>query len=240
MVFYRDFIAEERVAGAHMHMKTWPKIKHMHIKLEQRLKESMFLPLNCRLVSKEKGNLILNRAGTRFNIHGVPPFFVQLHCQSAMLKALCEATKSGLQLLSTSVLPFPSSLLSLSLSLVITVKVQLRCLPWELSQRCVTAMWCFTRWVTKPPVVIHTCGISKSSPHMHTQTQTHTTVWSYHLLPVDTLPQVHFYLTRHRRNQFNSCYPGTVLTGSRKKKHSFTASLYCFCLFILSENFAAC
>lgn len=175
----------------------------MHIKLEQRLKESMFLPLNCRLVSKEKGNLILNHARTRFNIHGVPPFFVQLHCQSALLKALCEATKSGLQLLSTSVLPFPSSLLSLSLSLVITVKVQLQCLPWELSQRCVTAMWCFTRWVTKPPVVIHTCGISKSSPHMRARTHTHTTIWSYHLLPVDTLPlpQVHFYLTRHRRNQ---------------------------------------
>lgn len=133
-------------------------------------------------------------------------FFVYLHCQCASLKALCEATKSGLQLLSTSVLPFPSFFLSLSLSLVITVKVQLRRLPWELSQRCVTAMWCFTRLATRLPFVIRTCGINEtSSPHahtdIHTNTRTHiqTTIWFYHLLPVDTLflPQVHFYLTRH-------------------------------------------
>lgn len=112
--------------------------------------------------------------------------------------------KSGLQPLSTSVLPFPSSLLSLSLSLVITVKAQLRCLRWELSQRCVTTMWCFTRLVTKPPAVIHTFGINKSFSHTHTRTQTHATIYTYHLLPVDTLflPQVHPYLTRHHRNQF--------------------------------------
>lgn len=53
------------------------------------------------------------------------------------------ATKSGLQLLSTSVLPFSfrSPLApSLPLSPAITVKVRLRCLPWEPSPRCVTAM----------------------------------------------------------------------------------------------------
>lgn len=93
--------------------------------------------------------------------------------ESLLLKALCEAMKSGLQLLSTSVLPFPSFLLSLSLSLVITVKVQLWCLRWELSQRCVTAMWCFTRLVTKPPAFIHTCGINKSFLHTHTHNHMH-------------------------------------------------------------------
>lgn len=108
------------------------------------------------------------------------PSSVQLHCQNKVsLRALCEAMKSGPQLLSTSVLPFPSFLLSLSLSPVITVKVQLQCLRWKLSQRCVTAMWCFTRLVTKPPVVIHTCGINKSSSLLLSHSHTHALITYY-------------------------------------------------------------
>lgn len=146
--------------------------------------------------------------------------------------------KSGLQLLSTSVLPFPSFLLSLSLSVVITVKVQLRCLRWELSQRCVTMMWCFTRLVTKLPAVIHTCGTSDSFSNTHAHTNYHMHLSST-TAPVDTLslPLVHFYLTRHYTNQV-SCFPGTVLTGSMEKRNSFTATLDHVYLFILSENFA--
>lgn len=137
--------------------------------------------------------------------------------------------KSGL-LLSTSVLPFPSFLLSLSLSLVITVKVQLQCLRWELSQRCVTTMWCFTRLVTKPPDVIHTCGPNKSFSH--------TAICTYHLLPVATLfiPQVLFICpdTTDINSSFSfSCFPGTVLTGKRRKETWFYSdtTIDCLCLF---------
>lgn len=150
-----------------------PKMKHVHIKLKQRLKASIFCPLNYRLDSKVERHLNLKHAGSQFKIHGVYLFFVYSHCQSASLKALCEATKSGLQLLSTSVLPFPSFFLSLSLSLVITVKVQLQRLPWELSQRCVTAMWCFTHSATRPSFVIHTCGINETTS-LHANTDMHT------------------------------------------------------------------
>ncbi|CAB1436927.1 unnamed protein product [Pleuronectes platessa] len=60
--------------------------------------------------------------------------------RGSISKRPCEAAKSASQRLSTSVLPFPAFLLSLSLSVVITVKVQLRRLGWELSQRCVATM----------------------------------------------------------------------------------------------------
>lgn len=150
--------------------------------------------------------------------------------------------KSGLQPLSTSVLPFPSSLLSLSLSLVITVKVQLRCLRWEPSQRCVTTMWCFTRLVTKPPAVIHTCGINKSFSHTHTRTHTHnhmhlSSTTCGHILPPSgsflfEQTSVQLFLFLAFQEQF--------WQAKGKKKHSFTATLDCFCLFVLSENFAVC
>lgn len=54
----------------------------------------------------------------------------------------------------------------------------LRC---ELSQRCVAMMWCFTRPVTKPPALVHTCGINENLTHTHKPTCT------YHLLSADTL-----------------------------------------------------
>jgi len=154
-----------------------------------------YLPLICTLLSEAEQQWISKTAGSCFKIHGAPLF-----CAIALSKRLAQSAlwSHEVRLLSTSVLPFPSSPLSLSLSLVITVKVQLRCLRWELSQRCVTTMWCFTRLVTKPPAVVHTCGINKYFHHHHHHHHHH------HLLPVGTLvlPQVQFPLTGHRRYQF--------------------------------------
>lgn len=84
-------------------------------------------------------------------------------CSKGFVKPQSQAFSCYLQV-SYPFLPF---LLSLSLSLVITVKVQLRRLRSELSQRCVTAMWRFTRLVTKkkPPAIIHTCGTIHTNIH---------------------------------------------------------------------------
>lgn len=101
------------------------------------------------------------------------PFLCDCIVRASRSKRFVKPWSQALRRLSTSVLPFPSFLLSLSLSLVITVKVQLRCLRWELSQRCVTTMWRFTRLVTKPPAVFHTCGINKSFFHTHKHPHNH-------------------------------------------------------------------
>lgn len=106
MRFYGDLTAEAHHCRSQV-LKCNRKTKHMLINLEQRLKESIFLPLNWRLTSTMGWQLILNHTGSWFKIHGVP-INVQLCCQSSLLRALCGATKSGPWLLSTSVLPFPS------------------------------------------------------------------------------------------------------------------------------------
>lgn len=205
-----------------LHIKSGPKLKHTHIKLEQRLRESIYFCLWVADLCKKKKERKFNSEPCRESIQDSwsSPLFVQAHCQGGSLKALFGATKSGLQLLSTSVLPFPSFLLLLSLSLVITVRVQLRCLPWEPSQRCVTAMWCFTRLVTKPPDAIHTCGINKfvfrHTPRRNRwkEAQKHTTIWSYSSTTCGhiTSPSGLFFIwpdTTRTSSSF-SCYPGTV------------------------------
>lgn len=50
-------------------------MKHVHIKLKQRLKASIFCPLNYRLDSKVERHLNLKHAGSQFKIHGVYLFF---------------------------------------------------------------------------------------------------------------------------------------------------------------------